>query len=256
MGSNILSPFAHNIKLTCSYDGTRYLGWQKSRSGPSIESELEAVLEKILQHPVKLSAASRTDRGVHAVEQVISFRAKKIPSLISLVRLLPKDITVTKVEEVDPDFHATLHAKSKIYRYQLTSKPFQIPLNRLYEWHYPYQLDIDLMRQGAKFLIGTHDFKALTNKRADEDYESTVRTLSSILIEEPSRQNYVITVTGKSFLYKMVRNIVGLLLFVGRGEIHPKEVPNLLKSLDRKKCPVSAAAHGLTLLRQIFDNEN
>lgn len=244
------------IKLTCSYDGTYYFGWQKVRSGPSIESELKSVLETILQHPVKLDAASRTDRGVHALEQVVSFKAEKLPSLISLIRLLPKDITVYKIEEVEDSFHATLSAKSKIYKYDLTTRPYQMPHKRLYEWHYPYALDINLMRKASKFLLGTHDFKTLTNKRADEDYESTLRTITSIIIEETAESNYTFMIEGNSFLYKMIRNIVGLLLFVGRGKILPEEIPAILKSLDRSRAPVSAAAHGLTLFRQIFNKKN
>ena len=113
-----------NLKLVCAYDGTRYYGWQKTAAGPSIEEELERVLEQILQQKVSLSAASRTDRGVHAMEQVVSFHAARLPSLISLNQLLPKDIQVTALSEAPADFHATLSAKGKLYRYNLSCAPF------------------------------------------------------------------------------------------------------------------------------------
>lgn len=247
---------SYNLKLTCSYDGTRYHGWQKADAGPSIEEELSQALETILQHKVRLSAASRTDRGVHALGQVVSFQAVKIPALASLNKLLPQDIRVVDIKIANTDFHATLSAKRKIYRYRLTNATFQMPHERLYQWHYPYSLDLSLMKKGIPYLVGEHDFETLTNHREDKTYESTIRKIDSITIEEVRKNEFEIYVKGKSFLYKMVRNLVGLLLFVGRGRIKPEDIPAILASKDRKTAGVSAAACGLTLICQEFDEKN
>lgn len=241
-----------NITLRVAYDGSRLYGWQKTPDGPTVEDELKKVLEQILRHKVELNAASRTDRGVHALGQVVSFQAQKVPSLVSLNRLLPDDIAVLEVAEVADDFHATLSAKSKLYRYDLASTPYQIPQRRLYEWHYPAKLSLPLMRKAAKKLVGKKDFRAMTNKKPSEPYADTVRRVTSIEIVETAPQNYQIFISGENFLYKMIRNLVGLIVWVGAGKIDPAEIPAILKSKDRKKGPLSAPAHGLTLIELLY----
>src|SRR3569832_1557498 len=154
-----------NIKLVLAYDGTAYLGWQKTEMGPSIEEELLKVLEQILQHPVKLQAASRTDAGVHAEGQVVNFFTEK--NTDRLLRgcngLLPEDIRVLKVEEMPDRFHPTLGATGKEYHYSVCLGPTQLPFQRKFSWHFVKPVDVQKMREAAQFLIGRHDFSALTN---------------------------------------------------------------------------------------------
>jgi tRNA pseudouridine38-40 synthase len=230
-----------------AYEGTNYLGWQETKEGPSIEQTLRVCLEQILQHPVSLQAASRTDAGVHARAQVVNFFTHKDISKLqkSLNSLLPSDITVLSCEVAHVEFHPTLQSKGKEYRYQICLGESQLPFHRNYSWHVSYPLSIDTMKSSAKTLIGTHDFSAFTNEKQDDN----VRTLFSISLEELDKNRLEIVISGDKFLYKMVRNIVGTLIDIGRGKL--SQIEPILASLDRTKAGVTAPAHGLTLA-QVF----
>lgn len=152
-----------NIKLIIAYEGTQYLGWQKTNAGPSIEETLERVLHQILQQDVFLQAAGRTDAGVHAVGQVVNFIASKEHLdfgrlQISLNALLPKDIVVLEATEEHPAFHPTLDCEGKEYRYYICYGTTQLPQHRRFSWHYHYPLDLDEMEQASQMLIGSHNF--------------------------------------------------------------------------------------------------
>jgi len=239
-----------NIKLVLAYDGTAYLGWQKTDMGPSIEEELQKVLEQILQHPVKLQAASRTDAGVHAEGQVVNFFTEK--NTDRLLRgcngLLPEDIRVLKVEEMPDRFHPTLGATGKEYHYSVCLGPTQLPFQRKFSWHFVKPVDVQKMREAAQFLIGRHDFSALTNKQQEDNYREVFR----IEIDEIS-DRLKIRVAGNHFLYKMVRNIVGTLIYAGCGMLSLEEVRLLLEKRDRTAAGMTAPAHGLTLKHVKYD---
>lgn len=243
-----------NLKLTIAYEGTSYLGWQKTKEGPSIEETLGQVLEKILQHPVKLQAASRTDAGVHAEGQVVNFFSEKDLCLdrlkMSCNALLPGDIRVLQLEEAPLSFHPTLNAKGKEYHYHVCLGHVQLPFERNFSWHFVKDVDIDLMRQGAFHFIGRHDFSALTNERQ----KNNVRELYLIEIDKTTDDRVRFRITGNHFLYKMVRNIVGTLLYVGCGMLSFDELPLLLKKGDRKAAGMTAPAHGLSLKRVFYEN--
>jgi tRNA pseudouridine38-40 synthase len=246
-----------NIKLIIAYDGTCYNGWQDTHTGPSIENSLKTTLEQILQHPVKLQAASRTDAGVHARGQVVNFSTfKDGPGLsrlgTSLNCLLPKDIAVLNVEQVPEAFHPTLDAKGKEYHYYVCYSGYQIPQNRLYSWHYPHELNLPLMQNSANYLIGKHDFSSFCNAKKNEQYAHYEREVSSIEIDEVEEKRLRIVVKGTNFLYKMVRNIAGTLVYIGRGKIGPEDLPEILKQHDRTQSGVTAPAHGLCLHRIFF----
>lgn len=249
-----------NIKLLLTYDGTNYLGWQKTRMGPSIEETLQIALEQILQHKICLQAASRTDAGVHADGQVVNFFTEKHTSIKklhhSLNSLLPKDIVVVDITQENLDFHPTLDAHEKEYRYFVCVHPIQSPQKRLYSWHYPYVVDISLMKKAAKQLIGIHNFAAFCNAKKNEKYSSTFREVSTIKIEETNDKMLCFTVRGTNFLYKMVRNIVGTLIYVGCGKLSADAISNILKGLDRTQGGVTAPAHGLTLHKVIYNKKN
>jgi len=241
-----------NIKLILAYEGTHYLGWQKTAMGPSIEEELEKALAQILRHPVSLQAASRTDAGVHAEGQVVNFFTDvKIPLeklQKSLNGLLAKDISVIKIELADESFHPTLDSQGKEYHYSVCLGSTQLPFYRNFSWHFAYPVNIDEIRKAAHRLKGRHDFAAFTNERQEDN----VREIFDIVIE-PSENRLKIRVSGNNFLYKMVRNIVGTLLYVGCGKLSSDEVPSILASRDRTRAGVTAPALGLVLKEVFYD---
>lgn len=244
-----------NIVLKIAYDGTHYLGWQKANTGPSIESVLKTAIETILNHPVTLQAASRTDAGVHAEGQIVNFfTGQSVPSnklQIGINALLPPDIRVLEIFEADASFHPTLNCIGKEYHYRIDYGPVQSPHYRFYEWHVPSNLDLEAMQKGAQLLIGTHDFKAFCNVRKNMNYDSYVRTITSIeLLGLPNAQ-LVIKIKGSAFLYKMVRNIVGTLVYIGQAKLDYNNIPAMLKEGDRTKSGITAPSHGLCL-KNIF----
>jgi len=239
-----------NIKLIAAYEGTRYLGWQKTKMGLSVEEELEKVLQQILRHPVNLQAASRTDAGVHAEGQVINFFTDSALELDRLQKslngLLPDDITVLALQEAGPQFHPTLDTRGKEYHYSLCLGKSQLPFHRKFSWHCPYPLDIAAMQEAAAHLIGRHDFTAFTN----EPQENNVREIHKIEIV-PEDDRLKIIVAGNNFLYKMVRNIVGTLVYVGCKKLD--SMPAILTGKDRTLAGICAPAHGLCLKQVYYD---
>lgn len=237
-----------NVKLIIAYDGTDYLGWQKTSAGPSIEANLQQVLEQILQHPIHLQAASRTDAGVHALGQVVNFfTSKNIDKLqASLNSILPKSIVIRKVEIVPELFHPTLDCVSKEYCYEICLGPYQLPCHRLYSWHVHAPLKLSDVHAVAQHFLGTHDFAAFTNVKKNEPYENTVRTLEAFIIEEQDKR-LKLTLRAPNFLYRMARNLVGTAIDAGLGKLDPVSIPAILASCDRTCAGVTAPAHGLTL---------
>jgi tRNA pseudouridine38-40 synthase len=157
-----------NLKFTIAYDGTHYLGWQKTQEGPSIEESLQQVLEQIFQEPISLQAASRTDAGVHALGQVVNCHVQKLLVTeerlhISLNSLLPADIRLLSCEIAPNHFHPTLDCKMKEYHYWICTCPVQLPHNRFTSWHVHQPLDFAAMEQSAKLLTGEHDFADFCN---------------------------------------------------------------------------------------------
>lgn len=242
-----------NIKLTLAYDGTNYLGWQKSIHGKSIESTLQNVLEKIFQRPLQLQAASRTDARVHADGQVVNFfipeDAPFVPSKLhmGLNRLLPKDITVLSVEKALENFHPTLDAKGKEYRYYACHGKFQLPHNRHYSWHYHYPLDFSLMEQAAKILTGKHNFSSFCNQRQSCSYEDFTREVYKIGICEIEQYRLYIAIKGDNFLYRMARNMAAMVLAIGARKIDVKFLEGIIGANDRAKASVTAPPHALFL---------
>jgi tRNA pseudouridine38-40 synthase len=247
------SPFIStiNLKLTLAYEGTSYLGWQKTKMGPSIEEALEKALFQIFRIPILLQAASRTDAGVHAEGQIVNFTLPYIPNLfqlrLGLNSFLPDDISILSLENVETSFHPTLDALGKEYHYHIYNHSADHPLHRKFSWHVPHPLNLEAMRNAANYLIGEHDFSAFSN----EPVAHAIRKITSIEISLLSEKRIRIAVKGNHFLYKMVRNIVGTLVYVGCGKISIDKIPAILASRDRKSAGITAPAHGLTLF-QVF----
>ena len=246
----------NNIKLILAYDGNRYCGWQKSFQGLAIENVLQDVLEKILQHPLILQAASRTDAGVHATHQVVNFFTPLPLNLerfkLSVNALLPKDIVILSIDIMPLHFHPTLDCKSKEYHYYMCYGPTQLPQHRFYSWHYHYSIDIEKMRQASLSFLGTHDFTSFCNVSKTNTYSHYIRTIDEIKIEEMEPDRLRIQVKGANFLYRMVRNIVGTLAYVGNGKIQPSQLSEILQAKDRRAAGITAPAHGLFLHKIIY----
>lgn len=245
------------FKLTISYEGTRFFGWQRTKMGSSVQESVENILNRILQAEVVLEGASRTDRGVHAEAQIAHFsipREKKIDLQklqIGLNGLLPQDIRIAKIEEVEEAFHATLNTRKKIYRYALYHGRVMPPFKRHFAWHFPQSLDREKMGRAAAQFLGTKDFSAFCNQRKDLK-EDKVRTLFSIQIKESGPEEIEIFIEGDHFLYKMVRNIVGTLVYVGCGKLQPEDIPGILEGKDRRFAGMTAPAQGLFLKEIIY----
>lgn len=246
-----------NVKLRVAYDGSRYLGWQKTRMGLSIEETLEKVICQVLQEDVALQAASRTDAGVHAEGQIVNFVTTKgilcfQRLLVSLNCLLPKDIAVMEVEQAPEEFHPTLDCVCKEYHYSVCDGTAQLPHRRYYSWHYPHRLDVGSMRRAATMIVGKRDFSSFCNFKKNGDYDHFVRDLQEIAIEEHSNSEVLFRIRGDNFLYKMVRNIVGTLVYVGCGKIAEGAIPEIVACGDRTRAGMTAPAHGLCLHRIFY----
>ena len=239
-----------NLLFHLCYDGTCYYGWQKTQQGPSIEETLEKALSTILQHPIVLQAASRTDAGVHADNQIVNCYTDKTSLNLtrlhtSLNQLLPQDIRVTSVTYADDSFHPSLDSTSKEYLYTITTERWESPFKRHFAWHFPQNLDLVLMQEASKLLIGRHDFQAFTNAR-QPPHKTTVREIFSIDITQ-NGSDFYIHMTGDHFLYKMARNLAGTLCYIGCNKIPLNHLPQILNNKKRTDSGVTAPAHGLIL---------
>ncbi len=220
-----------NIRLTVSYDGTNYHGWQSQPNAVSVEETLKGAVGKILNHDVKIYAGGRTDAGVHAMGQVVNFFTEKGIDTRDLTRgvnsLLPQDIRVREGRDVDNGFHARYSAKSKTYVYCILNQARNSPFLSRYVLHAPYSLDVASMKEAIRLILGEHDFSAF--KKKDEAYGSTVREIIRAGVATKGRMIFVI-VEGTGFLRYMVRNIVGTLLVAGRGKMDGEGFARVLES--------------------------
>jgi tRNA pseudouridine38-40 synthase len=237
-----------NVMIVCEYDGTAYHGWQRQPNGISIQEVLEEKIGIITQEKVRVTASGRTDAGVHALNQVANFRMKSAIGCQNLLKginsLLPEDIVVKVLQDADDEFHARYSAKSKIYVYRIFNNPVRSALYRNYSWHLRVPLDLGAMGRAAKFLEGTHDFSSFC--AAGSDAEGRVRTVTATSVEmEDSMLRFTIEANG--FLRYMVRNIVGLLVDVGKGIIPPTGVREIMDAMDRTRAGITAPPQGLFL---------
>jgi tRNA pseudouridine38-40 synthase len=241
-----------NFKVTFEYDGAQFCGWQAQAQGErTVQGNLEVVLLKVFKQPVKVIASGRTDSGVHAQGQVVSFKAntrmKPLEIQRALNSLLPPDIAVHEAREVKSDFHAQYSVKEKTYRYTVLNRKYRSVFlrDRVYFYHYP--LHIARMRKAAKYLVGRHDFKSFQAYDLLRAERQTVRTIKKIMIKKEEDLIYI-DVTADGFLYKMVRNIAGTLLAIGSGQLPLDEMPKILKAKNRKSAWDTAPAEGLCLM--------
>jgi tRNA pseudouridine38-40 synthase len=242
-----------NIKLTISYDGTNYKGWQVQPNGCTIQEEIEKAVKKVFGKKHCVHGAGRTDAGVHARAQVANFKAvSDIPAeniQPALNALLPKDIAITGAEEVATDFHSRFSAKSKHYSYNILSQKHRDPFVERYSWRVTYCLDIPLMKKEAECLVGRHDFKSF--QASDKTEKSSVRRITSINIKR-KKSGITVDIVGDGFLYNMVRNIVGTLVDIGRGYLPQGSMKEILREKDRREAGPTAPAKGLFLVEVTY----
>ncbi|CEH34528.1 tRNA pseudouridine(38-40) synthase TruA [Romboutsia lituseburensis] len=238
-----------NIKMTIKYDGSRYKGFQRLKDNDmTIQGKIENVLSKMTNESIEIIGSGRTDMGVHANGQVANFKTDSELSIKKmhdyLYEYLPEDIVIINMEEVDDRFHSRYNAKSKIYLYKIDNNKYHDPFLRKYTTHVEKKLDLELMREASKYLIGEHDFTSFASSKSKK--KSNIREIHSIEIKE--HHNLVeIYVHGNGFLYNMVRIIVGALLDVGLHRKTPQDIKEMLEFKDRSKASDTAPSKGLIL---------
>ena len=237
------------VKLTVAYDGTHYSGWQIQPNAVTIEEVLNRHLSELLQEPIKVIGASRTDAGVHALGNVAVFdTSARMPAekiSYAMNTRLPEDIRIQESCQVPGDFHPRFCKTVKTYEYRILNRRFPDPTRRLYSLFYYYPLDEKKMQQAADYLVGEHDFKSLCTHK--EEVENTVRTIYRAEVIRTGDE-ILIRLKGNGFLYNMVRIIVGTLLRVGSGYYEPEYMKELLKAKDRQAAGETAPPQGLTLV--------
>jgi tRNA pseudouridine38-40 synthase len=242
-------PALRNIKLTLSYDGTDFHGWQRQPGLRTVAGVLEEALHQLTGEPAATTASGRTDAGVHALGQVASFLTGSRHSTKTIVRalnaLLPPDVRVLGAEEKAVDFHATLDATSKRYRYVIDNGTVASPFSLRYAWHVRPPLEDDAMRRGGRLLLGKHDFHSFETDWPNRT--SSVRTILELRVER-SGALVSIEVEADGFLYNMVRSIAGTLVRVGSGKRAPEWVADVLAAQSRAEAGPTAPPQGLFLV--------
>lgn len=241
--------------MTFSYDGSKYKGYQKQPRVKTVQSEIEKALKQILSNEkITISASGRTDAGVHALNQKAHFDSKKeiAPEKLrkAVNSLIPDDIYIKEVIEVEPDFHARFSVKAKEYIYKINMGEYN-PIEKDYVYQYNRRLDVVEMERALKYLEGTHDYKSFT--KADEEKDDFVRTIvqANLIRDVKNVNNITISFLGTGFMRYMVRNMVGCLIEIGEGKRKSEDIIKILEAKDRKKAGKTANPEGL-YLKDVF----
>jgi tRNA pseudouridine38-40 synthase len=242
------------VKLIVEYDGTGYAGWQRQPDQPTIQEAIETAIHQLTQQQVSVISAGRTDAGVHALGQVVSFRIDRAWTPRQWTRglnaRLPGDITVRSAAIMPDDFHARYAAHGKLYEYRILNRPERPALNRTYVWHIHKPLDVEAMQQAASCLIGSYDFTSFEGTLTDN--EDPICHLQQLSL---TRQGDLLLVQAYAdrFLKHMVRAIVGTLAEVGHAKRTPPSIADILAAKDRTAAGRTAPPHGLFLVRVDYD---
>ena len=244
----------HIYKLSISYCGADFHGWQSQPSGMGIQDHVEKALSIITRESLRLTSSSRTDSGVHAEHQVVTFRSKQILDEARLIRglnaILPNSVRIMNVGTADDNFHPIFSSTGKIYRYRIWRVQGEHVQMMPYVWKNLDQLDISLMRQAGKLFEGDHDFTSFC--AIDSSAKSKVRRIFEIRVEERG-PILDLWFHGEGFLKQMVRNLVGCMVACGGGKLATTEIEGILMSKDRRCAPPTAPAKGLSLVRVCYD---
>ncbi len=243
-----------NLKMILSYDGSEFSGWQVQPDAATVQGTLASVIGRITGEKVLPQGSGRTDAGVHALAQVMTFVTESsVPTenfLKAMNDILPSAIRVLEVSEAPAEFHARHSAKAKTYCYRIYRESICPPFLARYVWHYPYPLLEELMAQAASRVNGEHDFTsfaAVDPERGRDEPVSNVRTIfSSVWARSGEELTY--TVRGTGFLHHMVRNLVGTFILVGKGTLRVEDVTRILSARTRSAAGATAPASGLYLV--------
>ena len=246
------------FKVTLAYDGTNYSGWQVQVDLPTVQDAFESALAVITGEVIRVVASGRTDAGVHALGQVVSFTSETSLPLNDLRRALsantPEDIAVLDVAQAASGFHAIRNAVAKRYRYVIQNSQTPDVFARRYTWHVPQSLCAEAMHSAAQRLLGTHDFASF--EASGSERASSVRTITQSFVKRRTLENrdeIVTEIEADGFLYNMVRNIVGTLVEIGRGKHPPEWIDKVIAAEDRKVAGPTAPPHGLFLVRVDYE---
>ena len=239
-------------QITVEYLGTNFVGWQIQKNGLSIQEILEKVLSKFLKEKIKVIGSGRTDAGVHASEQSAHFKIKHniidknnfINSINFFLKKYP--ISVLSIKKKSNKFHARHSAKKRIYKYFIINRRSSLVLEKNKAWHIKKKLNIKIMNEGAKMLIGTHNFSTFRSSSCQS--KSSIKTLQKSLVKK-KKNKIIFTFESKSFLQQQVRSMVGSLKYLGEGKWNLNDFKKAFLSKKRKMCAPPAPAHGLYLVK-------
>ena len=241
------------LKLTLAYDGSHYHGFQRQKNAVGIQQIVEKALSKLFGEEIMIAASGRTDTGVHARGQVISFATSgTVPTeriVPAMASFLPEDIVVWKAENVDENFNARYSASAKRYQYRIVVAEVPSPFERKYAWQVNKYLDAAAMQAAADLILGEHDFSAFRSLGS-----APVKTVKNIYKAEWTKigeQELRFTIEGDGFLYHMVRNLVGAMVRVGNAKITLERFKEIFASGDRKQAGMAAPPQGL-YLEEVF----
>lgn len=244
------------VALGVEYDGSPYCGWQSQPDGCTVQDVLQHALSQVAGEKISVIAAGRTDTGVHAQEQVVHFDTRANRPLSAWVRgtnaLLPADIAVLWAHGVDEEFHARFSAHARSYRYLLYCRSVRSALSDGKVGWFHQTLDIDKMREAAQYLLGEHDFSAFRASACQA--KSPVKTLAQINIQQQDGL-IIVDLAANAFLHHMVRNIVGCLVYVGKGKHQPEWVRQVLETRERSQAAPTFSPAGLYLQRISYDKK-
>ena len=245
----------YRYQILVEYDGSSYIGWQKQKRGISIQGTLEKTLTKVLKEKIILQGSGRTDAGVHALEHSSHFdiktKIKKIDTLIKSLNffLKKKNISILSIIKKRNNFHARFSAKERIYKYIILNRLSPSSINNGKVWHITKKLDIKKMKEGSKFLEGTHDFSAFRSSSCNA--KSAIRTIRKITIKKNNKE-LVLRFKSQSFLQQQVRSMVGCLKYLGENKWDLIKFNKVIKSKKRILCAPPAPAEGLFLEKIIY----
>jgi tRNA pseudouridine38-40 synthase len=251
-----------NLKLILSYDGSEFSGWQVQPDATTVQGTLASAIGRITGEMVLPQGSGRTDAGVHALAQMVTFVTESSVPTENFVKalndILPASVRVLKVAEAAPEFHARHSARAKTYRYRIYRGSICPPFLARYVWHFPYPLDEDAMGRAAGLVVGEHDFTSFAAVDPEKGIKpeghssgrnafSNVRQIFSSSWER-REEEFVYTVRGSGFLHHMVRNLVGTFILVGKKTLQVEDVTRILEALDRSAAGATAPASGLYLV--------
>jgi tRNA pseudouridine38-40 synthase len=241
-------------RLTIEYDGGPFMGWQRQEHGPSVQEALEDALRRMTGKEAAITAAGRTDAGVHALAMAAHVDVTKPltphrlrEGLNALVR--PQPISVLEAEQVADDWHARFSCVGRRYRYRVLNRRAPPALESGRVWHIAVPLDIDAMKEGAAMLVGRHDFTTFRSAQCQSD--SPVKTLDRLDVVAAGAEIHV-EAAARSFLHHQVRSMVGCLALVGRGQWQPGDIGKALETRDRAALGLNAPPHGLYFVEAIY----